>query len=380
MRKFRAVFMRGGTSKGLIFRREDLPEDQRDWDSIFLQAMGNPDVKQIDGLGGTVSSNNKIVVVWRSEKEGVDVEYLVGQVVVGKDQVDYKANCGNMTSAVGPFALDEGLVQPSGDLMTVRLFNKNTDKKIDVSFPLRDGRFALEGNCKIAGIDGTAAEIKVNFLDPAGAKTGCLLPTGKQREILDVPGVGKIDVSIIDISGPFIMVNADDIGLEGIETPEEINSNAETCEKLEKIRGLAACTIGMACDMEDASANSPALPKIGVCSIPKRYKDLSGRTVDTTEMDLLVRVMSVFKCHKASPLTAACAIAGMAVIDGTIPNSLMKRQVPETGEIPIRIAHPSGVMTMYADLQLSGGKPFIAGVAAQRTSRRIMDGTVYIRK
>ena len=173
--------MRGGTSKGCLFHREDLPEDSKEWDEIFLQVMGNPDPKQMDGMGGTVSSNNKIVIIWKSALPNVDIEYLVGQVIVGKKQVDYKSNCGNMTAAVPAYAVEEGMVPIVEPVTTVRMLNKNTDKYINVTVPIdpRTHTFAQEGDCHIAGIDGTAAELKVNFLDPAGAKTGKLLPRAK---------------------------------------------------------------------------------------------------------------------------------------------------------------------------------------------------------
>ncbi|MDR3353597.1 MAG: PrpF protein [Synergistaceae bacterium] len=379
MRKFKTVYMRGGTSKGLMFRREDLPEDRSEWDSIFLQAMGNPDPKQIDGVGGTVSSNNKIIVVWKSDLPGVDLEYLVGQVVVGKNQVDYRANCGNMTSAVGPFAVEDGIFRASAPVVTTRLLNRNTDKRIDTTFPVEDGRLAPEGNCKIAGIDGSAAEIQVNFLDPAGAKTNELAPTGNFADVLDIPGFGKVEVTILDISGPMVMLRASDIGAGAGETPEEINGNSELCSLLEKIRGAAATAIGMAKNPEDASVNSPSLPKIGIFSGPQSYTDMSGTTVTADEMHLCARVISVFKCHKASPLTAACAIASMALLDGTVIREAIAPIEETNGRGFVKIGHPSGVIGLYVDKAERNGKPVISGVAVQRTARRIMDGTIYIR-
>ena len=165
MRKFHTVFMRGGTSKGCMFHKEELPENTDEWDSIFLQAMGDPDPKQIDGLGGTVSSNNKIVIVWKSQEPGIDVEYLVGQVIVGKSQVDYKSNCGNMTAAVGPYAVEEGMVDITEPVTCVHMLNRNTGKYIDVTVPIdpETKSFAQDGNCAIAGVDGTAAELNVKF-------------------------------------------------------------------------------------------------------------------------------------------------------------------------------------------------------------------------
>lgn len=205
--------------------------------------MGDPDPKQIDGLGGTVSSNNKIVIVWKSEEPGVDVEYLVGQVIVGKSQVDYKSNCGNMTAAVGPYAVEEGMVDIVEPITTVRMLNRNTDKYINVTVPIdpETKTFAQEGDCAIAGVDGTAAELKVNFLNPAGAKTGKLLPTGNPKDVLDIPGFGPIEATILDVSNPMVLVRAEDIGLTGRELPEEVNSNKAASEILEKIRGAACC-------------------------------------------------------------------------------------------------------------------------------------------
>lgn len=379
MRSFKTVFMRGGTSKGCMFHREDLPEDRSQWDSIFLQAMGSPDPKQIDGLGGTVSSNNKIVIVWKSEEPDVDVEYLVGQVIVGKNQIDYKSNCGNMTAAVGPYAVEEGMVDIAEPITTVRLLNKNTDKYINVTVPIdpETHTFAQEGNCAIAGVDGTAAELKVNFLNPAGAKTGKLLPTGKVLDELDIPGFGKIEATILDVSNPMVLVRAEDIGMTGTELPEEINQNKEVSGLLEKIRGRAACIMGFAKDLEDATANSPAVPKVGFFTTPKTYTDISGKTVNAEEMELCARVISVFKCHKACPLTSASAISVAAFLKGSVIEKTIGS--PKEGQETVRIGHPSGVMTMVPDLAEESGEIRLSGVAVQRTARRIMEGTLYIR-
>ncbi len=377
MRKFKTVFMRGGTSKGCMFRREDLPEDRSLWDSIFLQAMGDPDPKQIDGMGGTVSSNNKIVIVWKSEEKDVDVEYLVGQVIVGKSQVDYKSNCGNMTAAVGPYAVEEGMVEEAEPAVTVRMLNRNTDKYINVVVPCENGSFAQDGNCQIAGVDGTAAELKVNFLNPAGAKTGKLLPTGNVLDVLDIPGFGKIEATILDVSNPMVLVRAEDIGMKGTELPEEINQNARVCELLEKIRGTAACLMGFAKDLEDATANSPAVPKVGFFTKPVSFTDIAGQTVEKESMDLCARVISVFKCHKACPLTSASSISVAAFLEGSVIEKTIG--APAEGRETVRIGHPSGVMTMYPYIEKENGELRLPSVAVQRTARRIMEGTLYIR-
>lgn len=379
MRKFKTVFMRGGTSKGCMFVREDLPEDQSQWDEIFLQVMGDPDPKQIDGMGGTVSSNNKIVIVWKSEEENVDVEYLVGQVIVGKSQVDYKSNCGNMTAAVGPFAVEEGLVDIKEPITTVRMLNRNTDKYIDVTVPIdpETKNFAQDGECAIAGVDGTAAELKVIFKDPAGAKTGKLLPTGNITDILDIPGFGELEVSILDVSNPMVLAKAEDIKASGIELPEEVNGNKELSDLLEKIRGAACCKMGFAKDLEDATKNSPAVPKVGFVTSPKSYTDIAGNQVKENDMDVCARVISVFKCHKACPLTSASSISVAAALEGSVVQQVMNEDVDLR---EVRIGHPSGVMTMCPELVKEDGELKLPGVAVQRTARRIMDGTIYIRK
>lgn len=379
MQKFKTVFMRGGTSKGCMFKREDLPADRGEWDAIFLQVMGSPDPKQIDGMGGTVSSNNKIVIVWNSEEPGIDVEYLVGQVIVGKSQVDYKSNCGNMTAAVGPFAVEEGMLAITEPITTVHMKNRNTEKYIDVTVPIDPltHTFAVDGDCRIAGVDGTAAELKVKFLNPAGAKTGTLLPTGNVIDCLEIPGFGKLEATILDVSNPMVLVQAGDIGMTGTELPEEINNNTEISDLLEKIRGTACVMMGFAKDLEDATANSPAVPKVGFVTAPLSYQDISDEFVTADSMDVCTRVISVFKCHKACPLTSASAISVAAALKGSVVEKVL-RPMDSIGNI--RIGHPSGVMTMCPELLDNGGELKLPSVAVQRTARRIMDGMVYIRK
>lgn len=380
MRKFKTVFMRGGTSKGCMFLRDNLPADESQWNDIFLQVMGNPDPKQIDGMGGCVSSNNKIVIVWKSDEPGIDVEYTVGQVIVGKAQVDFKSNCGNMTAAVGPFSVEEGLVDVVEPVTTVHMLNRNTNKYIDVTVPIdpETHTFAQDGDCAIAGVDGTAAELLVKFLNPAGAKTGKLLPTGQVRETLEVPSLGSIEATILDVSNPLVIVRAGDIGLTGTELPEEVNANERACKVLEEIRGAACVRMGFASSLADATANSPAVPKVGFVTEPQSYADIAGKQVDAGDMDVCARVISVFKCHKACPLTAASSIAVAAFLPGSLVSEVYAGST-EPGS-NVRIGHPSGVMTMQPELAPGEGEvPELPSVAVQRTARRIMDGYVYVR-
>lgn len=376
MRLFKTVFMRGGTSKGCMFLESDLPA-REEWDDIFVQVMGSPDPKQIDGMGGCVSSNNKIVVVRKSTLPGVDVEYLVGQSIVGKAQIDYKSNCGNMTAATAPYAVEMGLVENLTEpVTTVHMFNLNTNKYIDVTVPVKNGQFDNEGDCAIAGVDGTAGELKVNFLDPAGAKTGKLFPTGKAKEMLTLPD-GEIEATILDVSNPIVLVRAEDLGLTGTELPAQVDAERAVSARLEAIRGAACVKMGFARNLADATENSPAVPKVGFVSASQDYTDISGKQVSGENMDICARVISVFKCHKACPLTAASAISVAAAVPGTIVHELARQTEPGR----VRIGHPSGVMTMFPYLD-NGAKPLdeirVSGVAVQRTARRIMDGIVYI--
>ena len=359
-----------------MFLESDLPA-REEWDDIFVQVMGSPDPKQIDGMGGCVSSNNKIVVVRKSTLPGVDVEYLVGQSIVGKAQIDYKSNCGNMTAAAAPYAVEMGLVENLTEpVTTVHMFNLNTNKYIDVTVPVKNGQFDNEGDCAIAGVDGTAGELKVNFLDPAGAKTGKLFPTGKAKEMLTLPD-GEIEATILDVSNPIVLVRAEDLGLTGTELPAQVDAERVVSARLEAIRGAACVKMGFAGNLADATENSPAVPKVGFVSASQDYTDISGKQVSGENMDICARVISVFKCHKACPLTAASAISVAAAVPGTIVHELARQAEPGR----VRIGHPSGVMTMFPYLD-DGAKPLdeirVSGVAVQRTARRIMDGTVYI--
>ncbi len=381
MRKFPTVFMRGGTSKGLMFLEEDLPPREQ-WDDIFVQCMGSPDPKQIDGVGGCVSSNNKIVVVRKSQRPGVDVDYIVGQSIVGQSRIDYKSNCGNMTAATAPFAVEMGLVEELTEPATVvHMFNLNTDKYIDVEVPVKEGRFNNEGGCAIAGVDGTAGELKVNFLDPAGSKTGKLFPTGHAQDLLEVPGVGSVRATILDVSNPIVLVRAEDLGATGVELPAQVDQDKVLSGALEAIRGTACVMMGFAKDLKDATENSPAVPKVGFFTCPTDYTDIAGKEARGGEMTVCARVISVFKCHKACPLTSASAIAVARFVPGTLPYEVLG--APGAQEQSVRIGHPSGVMTMFPYMDDPAKEDLnsiqVSGVAVQRTARRIMDGTIYIR-
>ena len=226
-------------------------------------------------------------------------------------------------------------------------------------------------------MDGTAAELNVKFLNPAGAKTGKLLPTGTCVETLEIPDFGPVEATILDVSNPMVLVKAEDIGMTGTELPEEINSNQEVCALLEKIRGVACCKMGFAKDLQDATKNSPAVPKVGFVTVPKSYTDIAGQQVKAEDMDVCARVISVFKCHKACPLTSASAISVAAAMKGSVVEKVL-RSSGNAGSV--RIGHPSGIMTMVPELIKEHGELKFPSVGVQRTARRIMDGTLYIRR
>ena len=368
------AYMRGGTSKGLMFQRKDLPEDEKELHDLLLRFMGGSDPKQIDGMGGTVSSNNKIIIVWPSEKEDIDVEYTVGQAVVGQPVIDFSSNCGNMTSAVAPFAIDEGMVETEEPYTTLRMYNTNSDKIIEERVPVKDGKRVTEGDCIIAGVDGTSAELRLNFLDPSGAKTGKLLPTGKVRDVISIPDHGDIEVSVIDITNCFVFIHARDLGLKGNEMPGEIGKNTQVMELLEKIRGVVAEKVGIVDNWEDCAVKSAGSPKLVIVSEAQGYSNMKGEKVEAGEMDICVRIISVGQVHKATPISAATAMGGAAFLEGSVMRDYLGKLESEDG---VLLGHPSGITPVFVDKTVEGGQMKLRGVSTTRTARRIMDGYIY---
>ena len=376
--KIPAVFMRGGTSNALVFHRRDLPEDRAAWDEIFLAAIGSPDPyrRQLDGMGGGISSLSKVVVIGPSTRAGADVDYTFGQVVIDRPMVDYGANCGNMSSAVGPFAVDEGLVSTSGDSARVRIHNTNTEKFIVSEFPLESGRAAVEGDYRLLGVAGGGARIRLSFDDPGGAVTGKLLPTGNVRDTLDVPGIGPVAASLVDATNAGVFVRADLLGLQGTELPGAIEASTETMDALEAIRGAAAVAMGLAETAGEATTRSPSNPKIALVSPPHTAATLAGDTLSADAMDLTIRMVSVGQPHSAVPLTGAMCLAVASKIQGTIANEMIR--TGHTGDV--RIGHPSGVIELAADVQRRNQAWHADRVVVYRTARRLMEGSVLIPK
>ncbi len=367
-----AVFMRGGTSKAIMVRRADLPDDETGWPTIFSRIMGSPDpnMRQLDGMGGGISSLSKICIIGPSSRADADVDYTFAQVSVDSELVDFASNCGNMSSAIGPFAVEEGFVpRPNGAHAVVRIHNTNT-QKIIVSRFCMDGEYAaVEGDLILDGVAGSGAPIRLDFLSPAGARTGKLLPAGVATQKLDVAGVGVIDASMIDATAPCVFVRAEDLGWACTEQPDTIERDTALMERLEAIRCAASVAMGIAPDL-DAAAKIRSAPKVAMVAAPIEQKTLSGRVMAAAESDILVRMISVGQPHRAVPLTGALCLAVACRVPGSIPHAF------SGGEGDVRIGHPSGVVLVAADVRVGAAGIEAPSATVYRTARRLFQGEV----
>jgi 2-methylaconitate cis-trans-isomerase PrpF len=371
--RIRAVFMRGGTSRALFFHAADLPADPRERDRILLAALGSPDPygRQLDGLGGGISSLSKAVIVGPPSRPDAEVDYTFAQVDVREPLVDYKGNCGNCTSAVGPFAIDEKLVPAAEPLTTIRLYNTNTKKLVVAHVPVAGEEAAVEGDFELQGVPGTGARIALDFLDPGGAVTGKLLPTGRPRDTLDVPGFGAIEASLVDATNPMVFVRAKDLGLLGTESPEAIDRDAALLGRLEAIRVAGAGLMKV--------PGSPAIPKVAFGAPAASYRTLDGREIAARDVDLVARVMSMGKCHRAFALTAAMCLAVAARLDGTVVYDSLSPSPSSSPPGDLRLGHPSGGLPIAALVERdSSGSPVARKVTVYRTARRLMEGFVRV--
>ena len=376
--KIPAVFMRGGTSNAVVFNAKDLPADRSRWDEIFLAAIGSPDPygRQLDGMGGGVSSLSKVCIVGPSSRPDADIDYTFAQVQVKEARVEYGANCGNMSAAMGPFAVDEGLVQASGGEALVRVHNTNTKKIIWSRFPLDSGQAAVDGDLAIPGVAGTGAPVKLEFREPGGAGTGKLLPTGNVADTLDVQGVGKVRVSMVDAANPCVFVRAVDLGIQGTELPDAIEGNAGLLKKLTAIRVAASVAMGIAKTPEEA-AKRAAIPFIGFVAPPVDAKTLTGETINAGDVDLTARMMSNGQPHRALPLTCTLCLAVAARLEGSVVHETARPNGDPEAEI--RIAMPSGVLTAAASVRKLEGQWHAEQGAFYRTQRRMFEGQVVLR-
>jgi 2-methylaconitate cis-trans-isomerase PrpF len=373
------TIMRGGTSRALFFKREDLPEDVIAQNLILISALGNPDPsgRLVDGLGGPISSTSKVAIIAARKGEPNTVEYTFGQGSHASALIDRKGNCGNISSAVGPYAIDEGLVGIHEPETIVRIYNTNTKKYIIAHVPVKGGRAKIEGDYKIAGVPGSGARIALDFQSPGGTFNGSLLPTGEPREVLETE-FGPIEVSLIDAAKPCVFVRARDLGLGGTELPAQIDADPTLSARLEAIRCAAAVEIGIVHERAEATKLSQAIPKIALVSSSSEYRMTDGRVMPAGEIDIVARMLSMGRVHGAYPITGAIGIAGAARIEGSIVQEMIPPERRESSFF--RIGHPSGSVEVKVDIRVEDRELKYLSGTVYRTARRIMDGWVYVHK
>ena len=362
-RRIRAVFMRGGTSRAIFFHHADLPPAGAARDRILLAALGSPDPygRQLDGLGGGISSLSKACIIGPNTHPDANVDYTFAQVHVTAPVVDYTGNCGNCSAAVGPFAIDEGMVTYTEGETIVRIHNTNTRKIIIAHVPVASGEAAVEGDFELPGVAGRGARIALDFLDPGGAGTGRLLPTGRARDVVE-----GVAASLVDATNPMVFVRAQDLGLSGTERPEAVDADRALSARLEAIRGAAADMMGI--------PGSAATPKVAVVAPPAPFTALDGAEYGAEQADLVARVISMGNCHRAFALTAAMCLAVAARIEGSVVRECVN--APDDGEL--RLGHPSGVLPVAASVGVRDGVAWAERVTVYRTARRLMEGFVRV--
>ena len=383
--KIPATYMRGGTSKGVFFKLSDLPKEAQQAgtirDQILLRVIGSPDPygKQIDGMGAATSSTSKTVILAKSDKPNHDVDYLFGQVSIDSAFVDWSGNCGNLTAAVGAFAITNGLVDqrkiPENGICTVNIWQANIQKSIIAHVPITNGQVQETGDFELDGVTFPAAEVQIEFLDPAddGEDGGAMFPTGNLVDILTVPEVGEFQATFINAGIPTIFLNAEDIGYEGTELQEVINSDAVALARFEKIRAYGAKQMGLIQDISEAQKRQHT-PKIAFVSKPKAYVSSSGKTIAEQDADLLVRALSMGKLHHAMMGTAAVAIGTAAAIPGSLVNIAAGGGEREA----VRFGHPSGTLRVGAQAVLENGQWAVKKAVMSRSARVLMEGWVRI--
>ncbi|KAJ6011195.1 PrpF protein [Penicillium sp. IBT 35674x] len=369
-----AAYYRGGTSRAVFFKQDDLPRNRKKWDPILRGVIGSPDPygRQLDGLGGGISSLSKVCIVGKPTHPDADVDYTFVSLGVKNTDVDYSSNCGNMISAVGPYAVDTGLFplsQENLDLALVRIHNTNTGKIIHSSFPVVDGEAASTGDFSIDGVAGTAARIQLDFINPAGSVTGKLLPTGQAIDTID-----GIPATCIDAANPCVFVQASDLGVDGNMTPDEINAHPDLLSRLDSIRRQAGVKMGIA---ETPAAVPGSIPKIGLVSAPSASDARDVKMKQTSgHVDLLTRALSVGQPHKAVPITVALALAAAARVPGSTVAFAVAGKDP-VDDAGITIGHASGNLLVGAKFDTAGA---LASATVFRTARRLFEGRIFWKK
>lgn len=378
-----AVYMRGGTSKGVFFRASDLPGDPAERDAILMRVVGSPDPygKQIDGLGAASSSTSKVVILGPSSRPDSDVDYLFGQVAIDRPLIDWSGNCGNLTAAVGPYAIAEGWVKPERDgEALVRIWQRNIGKRILAHVPVHGGEVVEEGGFVLDGVAFPAAEIRIEFLDPGGLgegedSGGAMLPTGRVADTLDVPGVGRVEATLITAGNPTVFVEASAVGLQGHELQADVNGDRALLARSEAIRAAAAVAMGLAKSAAEASATRLHTPKIAFVSPPRAYTASNGRAVAQAGIDVTIRMLSMGQLHHAVTGTGAVATAVACALEGSLPHRVLR---PGTDALATRLGHPSGILTVGAAVSRTKDGWVVDKAVMSRSARRLMEGWVRV--
>lgn len=385
-----ATYMRGGTSKGVFFNLADLPAAAQQpgpaRDAMLLRVIGSPDPygKQTDGMGGATSSTSKTVILAKSDQAGHDVDYLFGQVAIDRPFVDWSGNCGNLTAAVGAFAIVQGLVDasriPDNGIAIVRIWQKNIQKTIIAHVPISNGQVQETGDFELDGVTFPAAEVKIEFMDPADGE-GSMFPTGNLVDELVVPDVGRFPATMINAGIPTIFVNAEDIGYTGTELQDAINTDDAALARFETIRAYGAVEMGLIDDIAEAASRQHT-PKIAFVSSPKSYTSSSGKAIEAGDVDVLVRALSMGKLHHAMMGTAAVAIGTAAAIPGTLVNTAAESaaagEAGGEGRNEVTFGHPSGTLKVGAEANHDNGNWVATKAVMSRSARVLMRGEVFI--
>lgn len=376
----RCVIMRGGTSKAVFLKEADLPADDRERKRVILGIFGSPDRRQIDGLGGADPLTSKLAIIGPPRGDpraaGTHLTYTFGQVEIEEPDIDFLSLCGNISAAVGAFAVHEGMVAITAPVTTVRAFNTNLNRVLSIEVPVAGNRPLERGDFAVPGVPGTGARIVVDFADTAGAATGALLPTGNAVDRLDVAGFGTIEASLVDIGNAHVFIRARDVGLAGTETAAQIDADGELRALLERIRGAGACRMGMIDDAALSRRRSPATPILGMISASADYRnDTARRTVSAADTDVVSRLMFMQQTHKTYAGTSTVCTGVASRIPGTIVHEMTR---PDTlADDAVRIGHPAGVITTETRVVPEGNALVVRRATLGRTARRIMEGTVY---
>jgi 2-methylaconitate cis-trans-isomerase PrpF len=374
--KIRCWIMRGGTSKAIFLMENDIPSDPEKRKEIILKIFGSPDKRQIDGLGGADPLTSKCAVIGASERDDADVDYTFYNIGIETGSMK-PSICGNVSAAVGPFAIDEHLVRATEPLTKVRIYSTHTKKVISAEVPVFQAKAEVHGDYKIAGVPGSGAKIMLDWKNVVGIETGALLPTGNVKDRIYVHGVGELAVSIVDCGNPVVFIPADSLGLKGTELPEKVDSDNRLLEKLELIRGSAAELVGLVKNRIDSRKENPNHPLLAFVSPPTTYATYSGSEVKATETDLVSRMMFMQIMHKTYAGSGAICTGIASLIEGTVVNEVVRKGA--IAEKKVRIGHPGGIMEVESEIETVGSSFLVKRAAIGRTARRIMDGYVYIR-